>query len=105
MAIEGAYEENGLVVIEFSDDSPVRLTWRQAMERCRAIQEAEQSVSIGRRENVQKAIEQTIAAAIEARKKDDPSWKPKQSVSMFTGKQAKKSELNKPKSNIIVANS
>lgn len=94
MAIEGAYEEGGLVVIESDNAEPVRLTWRKAMEHCRAVAEMEQSVSMGRRTpGIQKAIEQIIAAAREARKKTEADWKPPTSVSMY--QQGSRDELRR----------
>lgn len=85
MAIEGAYEENGQVVIEYSNAAPSRLPWRVAIQRCQAISQAEHSVGVNRREEgVQRAIEQIIAAAREARKKAEADWSPPTSVSMFS---------------------
>ena len=86
MAIIGAYEENGLVVIEFRDHPPVKLHWRKAIERCRAISESESQLSLGRRAlGIQKAVEEVIAASRVARKKDPEqgSWSPSRAVSMF----------------------
>ena len=84
MAIEGAYEKDGFVFIEFSDHAPVRLTWREALERCKAIQQMETAVKSGYREaGVQRAVEQVIASARDARKKEDPAWRPPASVSMY----------------------
>lgn len=86
MAVLGAYEEDGMVVIEFSDHPPTKLSWREAMKRCRAVQESEAQVSAGRREpGIQKAIEQIIGASREARKKDpaQANWTPPASLSMY----------------------
>ena len=82
--ILGAYEEGGLVVIEFDNADPVRIPWKEAILRCKGVAEAESTVGAGRREpGIQKAIEQIIAAAQEARKKTDGNWTPPSSVSMF----------------------
>lgn len=86
MAILGAYEDKGEVVIEFSDHLPTRLSWRTALERCRGVAQAEQSVGAGRRSpGIQKAVEQIIAAARDARKKDSEQtgWTPSPAVSMY----------------------
>lgn len=95
MAILGAYEDHGEVIVEFSDHPPTRLHWRTALQRCEGIARAEQSVGIGRREaGVQKVIEQIIAAARDARKKDpaQTGWKPPTSVSMY--KSASRAEIS-----------
>ena len=96
MAILGAYEEGGLVVIEHSDHPPTHIPWHEAIARCRSVAEAEAQVTAGRREpGVQTAIEQIIAAAREARKKADPDWKPPASVSMYIS--GSKSEIRQKK--------
>lgn len=78
MAILGAYEDKGEVVLELSDDPPVRLSWREALTRAQAC--------IGD-PSVQGLIEEIIGAAKEARKKDpeQSGWDPPKSVSMYTG--------------------
>ena len=90
--ILGAYEEGGLVVMEFSDHPPARITWREALRRCQAVSQAEAATSAGRREpGIQRAVEQIIAAARDARKKDpnEANWTPPASVSLFrTGNKA-----------------
>ncbi len=86
MSILGAYEESGLVVIEHSDHEPSCVTWRDALLRCNAVAQAEVGLPSGRREEgIQRAIEQIIAAARDARKKDpeQSNWTPPVSVSGF----------------------
>lgn len=85
MAILGAYEDKGEVVLEFSDDPPVRLSWREALMRARAC--------IGD-PSVQNVIEDIIGAAKEARKKDpaEDGWTPPRSVSMYNGR--KRSDID-----------
>jgi hypothetical protein len=84
MSIVGAYEEEGLVVIEFDNAEPTRITWKEAMKRCQAVAKSEASVAQGRREpGIQKAIEEIIGAAAKARKKTDGSWTPPKSVSGY----------------------
>lgn len=86
MAILGAYEDKGEVVIEFSDHPPTRLHWRAALQRCAGVTEAERTVGPGRREpGIQKAIEQILGAAREARKKDptQTGWTAPVSASMY----------------------
>ena len=94
MAILGAYEDKGEVVIEFSNHPPTRLHWRAALQRCVGVSEAECSAGAGNRTpGIQKAIEQILGAAGEARKKDptQTGWTPPVSASMY--KPGTRSEL------------
>lgn len=99
MAIEGAYEEDGMVVIEFNDGPPARISWKEALERCQGVSIAEQKVSAGRRSpGIQRAIEQILGAAVAARKKDpgETGWTPPPRMSMF--QPGNKAEVAKRKS-------
>jgi hypothetical protein len=94
MAILGAYENKGEVVIEFRDHGPTRLSWRAALTRCAAVAQAETAMSTGCREpGIQNAVEQILAAARDARKKDpeQTGWRPPRSVSMY--KQGNRKEI------------
>lgn len=101
MAVLGAYEKNGKVVIEFSDHPAVELDWREAVNRAVAVGRAEAQLGIRRREITQTQIEQILAAAAKARKKANPDWSMPRSVRMF--KEGKPANAVKPAPPIVVA--
>ncbi len=73
----GAYEKGGLVCLDYDNRPMVMLTWRQAIERIAAIRQSEQHLPPGRRELSIKAQDDVIVAAVEARRKAQPDWRPK----------------------------
>lgn len=81
----GAFEENGRVILEDDTLPRVSLSWREAMERCKAVAEMEQREKYNNRNpRIQKIIEEIIEASVAARKKEDPSWSPPGSVLGYT---------------------
>jgi len=90
MAIQDIYESGGLVTIQDDKLPEVQITWRQAIERCHALKSAEMRVSskYDRTTNIQKLVEKMILAAVAARKKTEPDWKPPSSLLGFSLKKA-----------------
>ena len=107
MAVLGAYEKDGEVVIEYSDHEPSTHSWREALTRLQGILPVEAAAPKGRREISDQVIEQIIAAARDARKKEDETYQPPAKISMYKqGAPSPQSNtvVSKPKSNLILPN-
>lgn len=84
MALIGAFEKGGLVVLEDDELGLIPITYREALERCASVWKVESRLPRGRRTpRIQYLIEKILLAAIEAKKKAKPDWEPPSSVVSF----------------------
>jgi len=73
----GAYERGALVWLDYDNQEPIPLTWRQALTRVEALKSAEVDLPPGKREVSQELYEDVIRAAVAARIKTQPGWQPR----------------------------